>query len=122
MRRNLKGQRDKTIKRWAPIKKRSRPRINRLVDRDYMAWLATQPPLVSGAGRITIHHVRRCGEMKNDRRTVPLPSSMHFIQENSYDSVEAMKKTFEAHHGVDFELAIVRYNAQYQQETGIVWA
>ena len=101
-----------------PVKKKRAggPRRGRVVDRAYMAWLATQPPLVSGPGRITIHHVRRLGEQKNDRRTVPLPSSMHFIQENAVTSVEAMKKHFEAYHGVYFEAAIVKYNAQYEAE------
>jgi len=106
------------IKR-TPVKKRRSgpPRRGRVHDPEYMAWLATQPPLVSGPGRITVHHVRRSGEQKNDRRTVPLPSSMHFIQENPITSVEAMKTKFEAYHGVDFEGAIVGYNQQYEEET-----
>jgi len=66
-------------------------------------------------GRITIHHVRRFGEPKNDRRTVPLPSSLHSIQENARTSVEALgREGFQAYHQVDFEAAIVSYNEQYQ--------
>jgi hypothetical protein len=79
-----------------------------------MAWLASQPPLVAGAGRMTIHHVRRCGEPKNDRRTVPLPEEKHLIQHGPYTSIEALgKKKFEERYGVDLEAAIVRYNEQY---------
>lgn len=107
------------LKRVRPKPKRSKPRRGRVVDPKYMAWLATQPPLVFGPGRITIHHVRRFGEQKNDRRTVPLPASLHMIQDGPYTSIEALgKRKFEARYGVDLEAAIVRYNARYEQEHG----
>lgn len=102
------------------IKRRTTPRRGRLVDAGYMAWLATQPPLVPGPGRMTIHHVRRYGEQKNDRRTVPLPASLHLIQDGPYTSIEALgKRKFEVMYGVDLEAAIIRYNEQYEQERGI---
>jgi hypothetical protein len=107
----------KRLKARAPIKRKraGKPRNGRVVDENYMAWLATRPALVSGPGRITIHHVRRFGEPKNDRRTVPLPSSLHSIQENARTSVEALgREGFQAYHQVDFEAAIVSYNEQYQ--------
>jgi phosphoribosylformimino-5-aminoimidazole carboxamide ribonucleotide (ProFAR) isomerase len=46
---------------------------------------------------------------------VPLPSSLHSIQENARTSVEALgREGFQAYHQVDFEAAIVSYNEQYQ--------
>lgn len=106
------------FKRAAPVKRRrGKPRRGRVVDREYMAWLATQPPLVSGPGRITIHHVRRYGEQKDDRRTVPLPASLHMIQDGPYTSIEALGKAkFEKRYGVDLEAAIVRYNLRHEEE------
>ena len=101
-----------------PVKKRrpGPPRRGRVLDPKYMAWLATQPPLVSGPGRMTIHHVRRLGEQKDDRRTVPLPASLHLIQEGPHFSIEALGKAkFEARFGVDLEAAILAYNDRYRE-------
>jgi hypothetical protein len=110
----------KPIQRTQVKKRRSGPpRRGRRVDRDYMAWLATQPPLVSGPGRITIHHVRRFGEQKDDRRTVPLPASLHLIQDGPHSSIEALgKRAFQQRYGVDLEVAIVKYNERFEQEMG----
>jgi hypothetical protein len=112
----LKGRMKKARK---PPKRRrpGPPRRGRVVDEKYMEWLATQPPLVSGPGPLTIHHVRRFGEAKNDRRTVPLAASRHLIQHGPRFSIEVLGKAkFEARYGVDLEAAIVRYNQQYEQE------
>jgi hypothetical protein len=100
-----------------PLKRRrSKPRRGRIVDKEYLAWMANQPPLVTGPGRITIHHVRRFGEPKNDRRTVPLPASLHMIQDGPHTSIEALGKAkFEKRYGVDLEAAIVKYNATYER-------
>jgi hypothetical protein len=89
-----------------------------LKDSKYMAWLATQPPLVPGPGRVTIHHVRRFGAVKNDRRTIPLPQSRHQIQWDAEGtSIEALGFTgFEQFWGVDIEAAITAYNEQYAEE------
>lgn len=121
LRRKTPLKRGSAMKARAPIKKRRSggPRRGRLVDPEYMAWLATQPPLVCGNGRLTIHHVRRCGEPKNDRRTIPLPEDKHLIQHGPHTSIEALgKEKFEALYGVDLEAAIVDYNRRYEEEMG----
>ncbi len=98
--------------------KRAKPRAGRVHDRIYLRWLAMQPPLVPGAGRLTIHHVRRYGEPKDDRRTVPLPASLHMRGDEvpGIPCVERGKAVFEKFHGVDLEAAILDYNARYAQE------
>ena len=105
------------------IRKRSKPRRGRLMDKDYLEWMAKQPPLV-GYGAVTVHHVRRFGEPKDDRRTVPLPAAWHMIGWGSRSAIEALgKEKFEREYGIDLEAAIVRYNERYDREQGRgVWA
>ncbi len=107
------------ITRQKPIpKKRKKARRGRVADKAYLDWLATQPCLITGQRPVTIHHVRRFGEPKDDRRTVPLIPEMHFIQ-FSPSSVEALGKTkFEKLHGVSLEGAIVTYNQLYESMYG----
>jgi len=97
-----------------PVKKRrGKPRRGRVVDKEYLAWIAQQPCMISGKPA-TVHHVRFCGSPKNDRRTLPLAPEYHQIQNGPYTSIEALgKKKFEARYGVDLEAAIVKYNEQF---------
>ena len=97
------------------IKRRSKQRRGRIVDKDYLAWMAKQPALV-GYGRVTLHHVRRFGEPKDDRRVVPLPAAYHMIGWGSRTAIEALGKDgFQKRFGVDLEAAIVRYNERYKR-------
>jgi hypothetical protein len=97
---------------------RQRPRRGRERDPLYLAWLAQQTCLVCRQPA-TVHHVRRYGEPKQDRRTVPLCPTHHQIQAGPYCSIEALgKRKFEAAFGVDLEAAIVSYNERYDQQTG----
>jgi hypothetical protein len=69
--------------------------------------------MIRGQGA-TVHHVRRFGEPKNDRRTVPLAPEYHLIQHGPRTSIEALGKAkFEALYGVDLEAKIVEYNRAY---------
>jgi hypothetical protein len=96
--------------------KRGKPRRGRLTDKAYLAWMAKQACMISGA-RATVHHVRRYGEPKNDKRTLPLAPEYHMIQNGPRTSIEALGKAkFEARYGVDLEAAIVRYNELYERE------
>jgi hypothetical protein len=98
--------------------RRGKTRRGRGVDKDYLAWMARQPCMISGR-RATVHHVRRCGEGKDDRRTLPLAPEYHLIQHRPRTSIEALgKRKFEARYSVDLEASIKRYNARYEQETG----
>jgi hypothetical protein len=107
-----------TLKRGAPKRKRSGTRRGRIRDTKYMAWLAAQPPMVPGPGRMTIHHVRRFGALKNDRRTIPLPQSRHQLQwDMDGTSIEALGfDGFERYYAVDIEAAIVAYSERYEGE------
>jgi hypothetical protein len=104
-------------KRTAPRKRRrGGARRGRAVDEAYLAWMAQQPPLV-GSGPVTVHHVRRFGEPKNDRRTVPLPAEYH-MHDFGPNAIERIgKQKFQTLFGVDLEAAIVRYNERYEFET-----
>ncbi|MGD0497513.1 MAG: hypothetical protein ABSC23_03655 [Bryobacteraceae bacterium] len=98
--------------------RRSKPRRGRGVDKAYLAWIAKQPCMISGR-RATVHHVRRFGEPKDDRRTLPLAPEFHQIQAGPESSIEALGKAkFEDRYGVDIEASIKRYNARYDRETG----
>lgn len=105
----------------SPIKRRrpGKPRKGRVTDKSYLAWIHTQPCLVSGRLGVTAHHVRFCGSPKNDRRTVPLMAEYHLIGYGP-TSVEALGKgKFQKLHGVDLEAAIVRYNQLYEAQRSV---
>lgn len=75
--------------------------------------------MVSGLCGVTVHHVRRHGEPKNDRRTVPLLAHYHLIGIGGKDSIEYLgKQKFEEKYGVDLEASIVKLNEQYEKEKG----
>src|ERR1700691_3393851 len=77
-----------------------------LVDKDYLAWIASQPCMVSGR-RPTVHHVRRFGGYRDDRRTVPLAPEYHLYQHGPKTSIEALGvEEFERRYNVDLEAAI----------------
>lgn len=65
----------------------------------------------------TVHHVRRFGESKNDRRTLPLAERYHLIGFGPYTSIEALGKAeFQRRYEVNLENAILDYNARYERE------
>jgi len=106
------------LKRVRPKPRRSKPRRGRVVDKDYLAYMAAQPCMISGR-RATVHHVRRCGEPKNDRRTLPLAPEYHLIQHGPRTSIEALGKAkFEKRYGVDIEASIAKYNERYEAGGG----
>jgi hypothetical protein len=101
-----------------PVRKRRKggARRGRVVDTAYLAWMAQQPPMV-GSGPVTVHHVRRFGEPKDDRRTVPLPAEYH-MHDFGPNAIERIgKAAFQELLGVDLETAIVVYNDAYERET-----
>ena len=94
------------------IKRRSKPRRGRVVNREYLAFVAEQPCIVSGE-RATVHHVRTLGSPKDDTRTLPLAPRYHLIQCGP-ESIEALgKKRFQELHGVDLEAEISRLQELY---------
>lgn len=105
-----------TYQNRTPIKaRRSKLRKGRVVDKAFLAFVASQPCLVSGRRPATVHHVRQYGSPKNDRRTVPLLAEFH-MHDFGPTSVERLGKAeFERVHGVDLEGAILRLNKEYDE-------
>lgn len=100
----------------SPVRKKrpGKARRGRVVDREYLAWLGEQRCCVTGKRPITLHHVRRCGEQKNDHRAIPLVAELHLMTVDSENSIEALgKKKFEARFGVDLELLIRLFQTAY---------
>lgn len=105
-----------SLTRYTPVKRKrsGSPRRGRIRDKAYLEFIASLPCLVSGRRPVTVHHVRRFGEQKSDRRTVPLLAEFHMHAFGPY-SIERMgKPAFEQMFGVDLEAAICRYNAEYE--------
>ena len=99
--------------------KRTNPRRGRVVDRPYLAWIASQPSIVPSHDhkclgcRVTVHHVKAGpGALKDDRRTVPLWACRHMHGWGS-KTIEHGRKAFEEHFGVDCEQEIVRLKRAY---------
>ncbi len=106
----------KPLKRVAVKKKRSTPRRGRVIDREYLAWLHTQPGVVFGGKTHSVHHVREFGSPKNDYRSLPLEFGYHQIHEGA-ESIEAIGKTkWQILHGVSIEGEIARLNFQYDAD------
>lgn len=114
------ARRQSRIQRGAPPRrKRLRPRKGRVHDKPFLKWMAAQFCLVSGHRGVTVHHVRRYGEPKSDRRTVPLIAEFHLYEYGRYSIERLGKERFEAYHSVDLEAAIVRYNEAYEREMAV---
>jgi hypothetical protein len=104
------------------IKRRSRPRRHRLVDKKYLSWLHTLPCAIAGheghvcLGALTVHHVRRLGESKNDRRAIPLCQGAHLHDFGKYSIERLGKGKWEARYGVSLELLILGYQQRWEVE------
>ena len=101
-------------------KRRAKPRRGRVIDKDFVAWMHTQPCLVRTmarlcSGPITFHHVREFGSPKDDRRGLALCTAHHL---HCYEaSIHRLGKIqFQRTHGVNIEAAIADYNERYEQE------
>ena len=89
-------------------------------DKHYLAWLHTQPCIVTGRSDVTVHHVRFFGSLRDDRRGVPLVQELHQLgwrrRISGPPCVEDGKEKFERFYGVDLEAEIVRLNRKYEME------
>lgn len=103
-------------------KRKGPPRRGRVVDPEYLAWVANQPGAVHGGRVYSVHHVRFCGSPKNDRRVLGLERGYHQIQEGRHSIEELGKENWQALHHIDIEATIARQNEQYLAEhPAIVW-
>lgn len=107
-----------------PVKKRrSKPRINRPVDKKYMAWLANGDRMcllfgregTACGGRLTVAHIRRYGEAKNDRRTCLLCESHHQYGPHAIHTMGREK--WSAFFEVDLEIVMSESVSRYERET-----
>jgi len=104
-----------------PRRRRFKARRGRIVDEAYCEWMRdTQPCMVTGRRPVTLHHVRRYGEPKDDRRIVPLIPSLHMLTDEipGLPCVERGKQVFESFWCVNLEASIVRYNLEYEAIRG----
>lgn len=113
------------LSRYAPKRKRGKPRRGRVVDKAMLAFIHTQPCLLSLRnpdthrcnGRLTAHHVRKFGSGRDDTRTIPLCVGAH-LHDGSAVSIERLGKSkFERFHDVDLEKELIRYQELFALET-----
>lgn len=101
------------------IKRRSRPRRGRVIDKARIAWVHTLPCAIAGKHvcvlPITAHHVRNFGSPKDDTRILPLCCAAHF-HGVSKDAIEHGKRQFEKRFDVDIEELVAKYQRMYEQQ------
>lgn len=89
-------------------------------DKKYLAWLHLQPSIVTGKISLlmTVHHVRRFGDLRDDRRGVPLERELHQLdwRVKGQPCVEEGKALFERFWGIDLEAAIEKLNDLYEEQ------
>lgn len=87
--------------------------INSGSDRAYLAFIASQPCVVTGERPVTVHHVRSFGSHRDDRRTIPLVARLHMRthEQPGYPCIERGKQVFERHWGINIETEIRRLRA-----------
>lgn len=107
------------LKPVTPIKKvRAKARRGRVHDKQFLAWMATLPCLVTGEFPATTHHYRFFGSPKNDRRTIRLVARLHMLTNENpgIPCIERIgKQAFEKMYQIDIEAAIADYNRQYEE-------
>lgn len=98
---------------------RTKPRRGRVRDKEFLAFMATLPCLVTNEVPATTHHVRFMGSPKDDRRTIRLVARLHLLtcETPGAPCIERIgKEAFEKRYGIDIESAIVDYNRRYEAE------
>ena len=101
---------------------RTKPRRGRVVDADYMEWVRLNHLCLlwdrtdtQCSGLRTLHHVRRHGEPKNDRRVVLLCQA-HHLYDFGPDAIERLgKKRWQDKFHIDLEFEIERSNRDYRE-------
>jgi hypothetical protein len=104
------------IRRYAPLRRYSlKPRRGHVEDRPYLRWVHTQPCIVHGekCRWVEAHHV---GRPRNDRRSVPLCSTLHREGRESVHRIG--RRVFETRFAISFEAAIAGLNGEYEVTHG----
>ena len=119
------------IRRRAPLKRsvinRRKPRRRAgVVDVPYREWVRERGCVITSHGTTpeardhccdtqpTIHHVRRCGDAKDDWRVLPICASGHLHGFGDY-AIERGKDQWERHWGIDIEKAVAWYQERFQE-------
>ena len=90
------------------------PKQKRIIDKKYLAWIKTQPCLVSDfdcRGDVVYHHTVTVGAGGSDYDTVPLCSRHHILGVHSMGC-----QTFQDVYEIDFEVEIKRLNKKYKNK------
>ncbi len=111
-----------------PIKRKrpGKPRRGRIIDEDYKAFIAAQRCCICALynhgdqAQLTpteVAHVgvRGLGQKCSDRETIPLCAYDHREGSNSH---HVLGKAFWAHHGLDRDKLIAKYQEAYAAESG----
>lgn len=91
-------------------------------DPAHLAWIHTLPCAVHGLGclgPIQAHHVRRFGERKDGRRTIPLCRALHLWEGLPYAIHRIGRKRFEMVFELDIEDLIRTLNERWRTEQGL---
>lgn len=113
------------LQRTPVTKRRSKPRRGGENDPIYRAWLIETFPLcilwdrvnTQCSGGSTIHHVRRNGEPRRDRRTVVLCCGHHMHDFGPHSIERLGRKEWERRFGIDLEIVIAETVHRYEMET-----
>ncbi len=110
-------QRTKTLRRKQISRRRSTPRRGRIHDPAFLAFVHSQRRCAvhgyDACRDFTVHHLKRCGDQKNDRRVIGLCAALH-LYESGPHCIERMRdEAWEAHWGISIEAEIARYNEDY---------
>ena len=98
------------------IKRRRKPRRGRVIDRDYLDFMSTQPCCVTGQWDATTHHVRFCGSPKDDTRVIRLVARLHMLTAETpgQPCIERLGKAkFEKLYGISIEDEIAKARERY---------
>jgi hypothetical protein len=63
-----------------------------------------------------VHHVRRFGEQKSDRRALPMCEGAHLYQASQFSIERIGKVKFEQRFAINLEAEIVEHNTRFEQE------
>lgn len=91
-----------------------------MVDREFLAWMHSEGRCaVHGTercGPFTVHHVRFCGNSRDDRRVIGLCAPMHLHDAGKFSIERLGKDKWSRLFGVDIEAEIARYNSDYAEQ------
>lgn len=119
------------LKNRTPIKKKRKQRRGRVIDKECLAFTATQVCVVTKKkgcpcysetckNRITVHHYREYGSLKDDTKVIPLLAHLHMLgfEIPGIPCIERGKKVFEKFHRIDIKAEVELNRERYEAFKG----